>query len=107
MTQPGTAKQWGKIIVRVDPDIEDLIPVFLDKLEEEIQAVPGLLDRTNYEEVRTWGHSLKGAGSGYGFDFVTQIGQSIELAAKAQDPEEVRRLVAELSTYLEWVEVVY
>ena len=50
---------------------------------------------------------MKGAGGGYGFDAITDIGQSLEQAAKAPDPDEIRKLAGELSTYLDRVEVVY
>ena len=40
------------------------------------------LEAGDYEGVRESGHQLKGAGSSYGFDAITDIGRSLEQAAK-------------------------
>jgi hypothetical protein len=50
---------------------------------------------------------MKGAGGGYGFDYISEIGAAIEKAAKENNIEDLRRWVGELSIYLEKVEVVY
>lgn len=52
------------------------------------------------------GHSMKGSGGGYGFDAITAIGNSLELAAKEQDETAIRDMVGELSDYLKRVEIV-
>ena len=107
MMQPSGGKRVEKIIVRVDPDIEDIVPIFFEKLNEEIDAALESLERANYEDIHIWGHNLKGTGSGYGFDGVSEIGKSLEQAAEAQNAEEIHKLVDELSTYLAQVDVVY
>ena len=107
MMQPSGAKQGEKIIVRVDPDIEDIVPLFFEKLNEEIDAALQSLEQANYEDIHIWGHNLKGAGSGYGFDPISEIGKSLEQAAETQNSEEIHKLVDELSTYLAQVDVVY
>jgi hypothetical protein len=50
---------------------------------------------------------MKGAGGGYGFDTITDIGKSLEDAAKEKNTKEIRKRVGELLDYLERVEVVY
>jgi len=42
----------------------------------------------------------------YGLDAITDIGSSLEQSAKEQDSEQIRKLVGDLSTYLERLEVV-
>ena len=56
-----------EIVITVDPDLEDLIPGFLDNRYEDIDALMGALDRKDYETIRRLGHIMKGAGGGYGF----------------------------------------
>jgi len=107
MRQHSETKQGEKIIVRVDAEIKDIIPIFFEKLHEEIENALESLQEGAYETIQIWGHSLKGAGWGYGFDAVSEIGQALEQSAKTQNSEEVRKLMEELSTYLEHVEVVY
>ena len=97
----------GKITVRVDADLADIIPTFLENRHGDVGSILEALDRGDYETIRILGHSLKGAGGGYGFQEITQIGQSLERAAIEENPAEIRSLVAELSSYLERTEVVY
>jgi len=107
MTQNRDGSQDGKILVRVDPDLSDLIPGFLDNRRKDISAIREALERGDFETVRILGHSMKGAGGGYGFDAITDIGAALEQAAKNADREEIRKQIDELSTYLDRVEVMY
>jgi HPt (histidine-containing phosphotransfer) domain-containing protein len=96
-----------KIIVRVDEDLADLIPGFLNNRQQDIKIMNEGLEGGDYETVRTVGHSMKGSGGGYGFDGITEIGRSLEIAAQEQDTEKIREWLRELSYYLEIVEVTY
>ncbi|MFQ5875320.1 MAG: Hpt domain-containing protein [Dehalococcoidia bacterium] len=107
MKQQGEAKQGEKIIVQVDAEIEGLVPAFFEARYEDIKSLLEALEQADYETIRDVGHTLKGAGGSYGFDAVTDIGSSLEQAAKEKRAEEIRRRVAELSTYLDSVEVAY
>ncbi len=100
-------KNEAKIIVHVDAEIEDLIPGFLQNRQKDIITILEALDKGGYETIRMLGHSMKGSGGGYGFDAITDIGLSLEQAAKGKNSEDVRKWVEELSNYLEKVEVVY
>jgi len=99
MTQNGEGGHDGKILVRVDPDVADLIPGFLAMQEALVQS--------DYETIRVLGHSMKGAGGGYGFEAITEIGAALEQAAKGKSSETIRRWIGELSAYLDRVEVIY
>jgi len=107
MTQQSALKQEEKIIVHVDPEIADLIPGFLENRRKDIKAMDEALRQGDFEAIQVLGHSMKGAGGSYGFDAVTDIGKSLEQAAKDKDAEGIQRSVQELSIYLGCVEVVY
>ena len=96
-----------KIIIRADPDIQDLIPHFLENRRQDIQQMTQAVQTKDYETVRRLGHSMKGAGEGYGFDQVTVIGARLEEYAKTQKPEEISKMIEELTHYLDRVEVRY
>ncbi len=97
----------GKITVYIDPDLEDLIPGFLENRQSDIEEINQALQQGNYESVQVLGHGMKGAGSGYGFDEISEIGAKLEDAAKNQDGSSIRILAEELKTYLEQVEIKY
>ena len=107
MTHNRDGNEGGRILVRVDPDLADLIPGFLDNRRKDISAMRAALAQNDYETIRTLGHSMKGAGGGYGFDAITDIGAALEQAAKDRNPEAVRRGVSDLAAYLDRVEVTH
>lgn len=96
-----------KIVVHIDADLEDLIPGYLQKRQEDVKTIVDALERGDYETIRILGHTMKGTGGGYGFDAITDIGHALEDAAKTKNTEEIKRQVNELSSYLDRVEVVY
>ena len=49
---------------------------------------------------------MKGAGSSYGFQAITDIGAALEQAAKTADTGTSRKWVGELTRYLDCVEIV-
>jgi len=97
----------GKIIIQGDPDLEDLIPGFLQNRRKDVEKLHECLQMQDFESIRVLGHSMKGAGGGYGFDDITGYGARIEEAAKAQDAAVISAAATALASYLERVEVVY
>jgi HPt (histidine-containing phosphotransfer) domain-containing protein len=61
------------------------------------------LDRADFEAVTILGHNLRGSGGGFGFQTITDIGASLELAAGDADVDASRKWVGELSRYLDTV----
>ncbi|RMG73827.1 MAG: Hpt domain-containing protein [Nitrospirae bacterium] len=96
-----------KITVYVDSDLEDIVPVFLQSRQKDILSMERALAEGDYETIRLIGHSMKGAGGGYGFDAITEIGASIERAAKQGDKDAIKRQIEALKDYLNRVEVKY
>ncbi len=96
-----------KIIVRIDKELEDLIPGYIENRYKDIRTIENLLEIQGYEDIRIIGHSMKGSGGGYGFERITEIGRSIEQAAKENNDEEIRRQVKNLTSYIKEVEIVY
>ena len=107
MTQDSNAERSGEITVVVDPEIKDIIPIFLDNRRGDVTTVLEALDRSDYKTIQILGHSLQGAGGGYGFHAITELGKSLNEAAKDRNAEEIRKLVVELSSYVDRVKVTY
>jgi|GEM_PF-3593974 PAS domain S-box-containing protein len=96
----------GEEVVYIDPDIEELIPEFLDNIRKNTDEIKELLANDDLEAIRVIGHSMKGSGGSYGFDEITRIGRAIEEAAKAGNKADIERLNEELIEYLSKVKVV-
>lgn len=95
-----------KIEIRIDPDLQDLVPGFLANRRRDVDKLNALLQTRMFAEIRLIGHSMKGAGGGYGFDAITDIGGEIELAALREDAAMVQSGIAHLADFLSRVEVV-
>ena len=88
------------IVVYIDPDLEDLIPGFLANRHRDVESLRLLLGRQDYAAIRLIGHSMKGAGGGYGFDPITDYGDRIETAALVGNDAVIQAATAELADYL-------
>ncbi len=95
------------IVIKVDSELAELIPRFLENRHTDIKTMQEALKKENYQQIERIGHGMKGAGSGFGFDAVTEIGTRIESAAKNHDLESIRKEIGVLEHYLQHLEVVY
>lgn len=102
-----TAWTEEELVVYADPDLEDLIPIFLENRNEDVTALQEALSQGDFERVRVLAHNMRGAGGGYGFEAITQIGKRMEEAAKAQDGSTITSGIVALEAYLGKVQVIY
>lgn len=96
-----------KIVVKVDPDLEELIPGFLDNRDKDVARLREALTRNDLPTIQSIGHSLKGVGGGYGFMRMSDLGAAIEKAARAGDAGALSDLVNGLANYLGRIVVEY
>jgi HPt (histidine-containing phosphotransfer) domain-containing protein len=96
-----------RVIINADPDLEDLIPGFLEHRRHDILSLRTALEQGDYETMRILGHGMKGFGKSYGFVDITEIGARLEQAAKERAAEKAAQCVDELAAYLDRVHVVY
>lgn len=96
-----------KIIVNVDPDLEELIPGFLENRSKDLNSLKVALAKTDCRSMQSIGHSLKGVGGGYGFAGLSELGAKIETAAKAGDVKALATLIDGVADYLQRVQVVF
>jgi two-component system, sensor histidine kinase and response regulator len=92
--------------VRVDPQLMDLIPVFLQAMKDHLGTMESAHRDRNWERLRITGHSIKGSAGGYGFDEIGEMGRQIEDAAVRQDSEAVLSGIRRLKAYLRVVRYV-
>jgi HPt (histidine-containing phosphotransfer) domain-containing protein len=60
--------------------------------------------RAEYNTIRVLGHNLNGTGEGYGFSALSEMGASLEIAAKQEDRPAMQDLLQRLASYLDRVE---
>ena len=93
-------------MVEVDPIIARRVPTFLANRRNDIRVVLEAIDHGGFDSIRRVGHNLKGSGASYGFQPISDIGKVLEEAALASDADAIRRAIADLSRYLDQVQVV-
>jgi histidine phosphotransfer protein HptB len=96
-----------KIIVQVDPDLEELVPGFLENRSLDVKKLRSELEKNDFENIRSIGHSIKGVGGGYGFALISELGANIETAAKENNTDAIHENINRLDDYLKYVEVEY
>ena len=96
-----------KIVVRIDPDLSDLIPGFMARKRQDAEGIRAAADTGNYAALSEIGHKIKGEGGSYGLDGISEIGAKLELAAKSRDSAGARRQGDALLEYLDSVEIIY
>jgi HPt (histidine-containing phosphotransfer) domain-containing protein len=79
-----------------DPDMRDLIAMFVDEMPEKVATLESLARSRDFESLKRLAHQLKGASGGYGF---TPVG-----AAAGVLEETLKSLSASQDTELATIE---
>jgi CheY-like chemotaxis protein/HPt (histidine-containing phosphotransfer) domain-containing protein len=82
------------------------IPGYLQNCKQNVIAMRDALDRADFETVTVLGHNLRGSGGAFGFQAITDIGGALQQAAESVDIDASRKLVGELSSFLQSVETI-
>lgn len=93
--------------VYIDSDLEFLIPQYLENREEELKKLEKLLKANKFDQIQVIGHSLKGSGGGYGFDYLTELGSQIEKEAELKKEKILQEIIFKLKKYLNNLEIIY
>jgi len=94
-------------MVEVDESLSDLIPGFLTHKRADVRAILEAIARHDYAQIGRIAHRIKGEGGSYGFDTMTELGRSLEVAATMSDDDAATTLARQLLNYLDNVEVVF
>lgn len=88
----------------VDPDIAELIPWYKGFIREELEAIKIAMDADNIQEIRVKAHGLKGSGTSYGFEEITETGGKLEKACIDGDLETAKKFMRELEVRIRSIE---
>ena len=95
------------LIVRIDRDLEDIVPIFLANRQKDVQTLRRALADADFSTIQMLGHRMKGDGGGYGFPQISEIGTAMELAAERHDSPASEQHIVQLEEFLARVQVVY
>lgn len=89
-----------RIPIRVDPTLKPMIPVFLEKRQEDLAELKAALKAGDLNKINLIGHRLKGKGSGYGFPGISKVGDALAHAVTKKDTFSIREAIEEFQSYL-------
>lgn len=80
-----------------DPDMAELVQVFVQGLSDRVAAIERALEEENLETLADIAHQLKGTGGGFGYPSITKAAGLLEQAIKTRSGlDELHRKVNEL-----------
>lgn len=88
--------------VAVDEDILDMIDSFLKNQRDEVEKLKAAAQALDRERCRRIGHTMKGVGGMYGFQWISLAGAAVETAAK-ENPSQLEGLAEQIDRYLRTV----
>jgi len=88
-------------------DLDKLRPSFVAEKRREVDIAMLALDQNDFRTVRMLALRLKGEGSNFGFNELTQIGGELADAANKMDPKIARKLAQQLVSHLGKLQETY
>lgn len=83
-----------------DPDMAELVQFFVEEIDERINTIQATAQSKDIAGLRTVAHQLKGAGTGYGFEPISQTAGELERLIDVTEPptvtEDIQRQVDDL-----------
>ncbi len=78
----GASGNTGERVLRSeyqdDPEMADLIVLFLDELGPRVDSIRSAWQARDAEQVRRIAHQIKGAAGGYGYPTISRVAQRLE-----------------------------
>jgi PAS domain S-box-containing protein len=83
--------------------VESLVPRYLSARRKELCEMVACLAASDFEQISSRGHDMKGTGRSYGFPAITDIGAALERLAQHEDKDGIDKQLLRLANYLESV----
>ena len=96
-----------KIIVRIDPEIAEIVPTFLGNTNRNIELMRSALEANDLNSVGQSAHKLKGAANLYGFITLSEYAGSLEQAAMNKDTESACQWMTKIILCMAQIEIKY
>jgi hypothetical protein len=96
----------AEYVVTVESDLMEVIDDYVRAVKADTIALGRALKERNFDRVYGIGHDLKGSGSGYGLDLVSEVGVRLCELARRQDAGGILVQVRKLSDFLKKMKIV-
>lgn len=96
-----------KFTVKIDKELADLIPNFMEGRKKEIPILEKALKDSDFETLKSIGHKLKGNAPGYGFNLLGTHGAALEIAGRNKRLEDAQKIISQIKDYVAGVQVEF
>lgn len=83
-----------------DDEWAEMQEMYINHTFKELKAIRENINSTTFDSLRTFGHNIKGSGGMYGFNEITEMGATIESAAKDENMDQIKSNFDKLETFL-------
>jgi HPt (histidine-containing phosphotransfer) domain-containing protein len=91
----------SKTEVSVEPEISELVPMFLEARVKDVSKLESLAETSNFEEMARICHTIKGIARPYGFPSLEEMAQELEIECKNKNPERAVELLHRMQEFVE------
>jgi len=96
-----------KIKVRINADLQELMPDLFKEINEEIENINSALENDDFGLINRLGHGFKGAAATYGLEDLSKIFLEIENGSKSRNKETIIDNIGRVTDYIANVEIEY
>ena len=83
-----------------DDEWAEMQEMYIKHTFKELSSIKEDINSATFASLRTFGHNIKGCGGMYGFNEITEMGASIETAAKNENMNQIKLDLDKLETFL-------
>ena len=83
-----------------DDEWAEMQEMYLNHTFKELKSIKENIASATFDSLRTFGHNIKGSGGMYGFNEITEVGATIESAAKEENMDQIKSKLDTLETLL-------
>lgn len=85
---------------KIPPELADIIPGYLERRSLDIQALKIFALNDDFNSIAKLGHKLKGNGSSFGFDRISELGSLLMRSCEIKNVEEIKKLISDFEAEL-------
>lgn len=90
-----------------DPFARQLMARYLSHRQQDLSSMRAALASGGFDEIRLSGHNMRGSGSAYGLDRISELGERLEYAAIRRDQDEIASLIDALEAFVRDLNITY
>ena len=86
--------------IEIPPELKELVPAYLHRREGDVWSLRSFVGAKDFKSIKMLAHKLKGNGSSFGFDKISELGGLMMQASDSKDENEISRLIVELQNQI-------